>query len=83
MKQHKDKRLSKYIDSKKHFVFRPYTFTPRGIAEAKLYAALRSDTVKISSDEVPMTILTRLSIISLTLLSLIADSKVGTISYNP
>lgn len=40
LKQHKEKRLSKYNDSKKQFVYRPYTFSPRGVAEANLYAAL-------------------------------------------
>lgn len=56
MKQHKGKELVEYIDPEKHFTFRPYTFTPRGIAEGKLYAALSSDIVKISSDEVQMEI---------------------------
>lgn len=49
LKQHKSKELLKYIDLEKHLVFRPYTFTPRGIIEVKLYAALRSDTMEISS----------------------------------
>lgn len=48
----KVKSLWSNIDSKKYFSFHPYTFTPRGIAEVKLYAALGSDIVEISSKEV-------------------------------
>lgn len=40
LKQQKGKKLVDYIDSEKHFHIRPYTSTPRGIMETKLYAAL-------------------------------------------
>lgn len=82
MKQHKGKELVEGIDSEKQFTFRPYAFTPRGIAEPKLYATLGSDAVEISFGEVPMKFLTWLAIISPTLLPFITESKTGTVSYN-
>lgn len=64
VKQQKGKELVEYIDSEKYFFFRPYTSTPRGIAEAKLYAVLESDIVDISSKGVSMELLTWVAIIS-------------------
>lgn len=63
LKQHKLKRLSKLIDSEKHFNFRPYTFTHHQIVDAELYATLGGGYIEISTDEVPISILTWLAII--------------------
>lgn len=49
LKQHKLKRLSKFIDFKKHFKFCPDTFTPRGIVDTELYGALGGGFVEISA----------------------------------
>lgn len=47
LKKHGNKSLVKYIDSEKHFVSHPQTFTPQGIAGAKFYAALGGGPVDI------------------------------------
>lgn len=80
IKQQKGKEFVEYIDSEKHFS--PYTSTPGGIAEAKLYAALRNDTIDISYKGVSTKLLTWLAIISPTLLPFITESKTDTVSYN-
>lgn len=51
LKQHRLKRFSKSIDSEKHFNFRAYTFTPRGIADVELYAAPRGGLSEISVEK--------------------------------
>lgn len=66
----------------KNFIIRWYTFTPRGVAEIKLYA-LGGSTIQLANDEVSMNVLTWLTIISPTLLPFITESKTGTISFNP
>lgn len=83
LKQHRNKSLVIYVDSEKHFVFRPYTFTPQGITGAKLYAALRGAPVDIFANEIPMYAMTWLAISSPTLLPFITESKSRGISYNP
>lgn len=52
LKQQKGKDLVDYIDSEKHFSFRPYGSTPRGVVEAKLYAPLGGNSVDISAKRV-------------------------------
>lgn len=47
LKQSKDKDLIEFIDSEKHFSFRPYGYTLRGVSEVKLYASTGSSLVDI------------------------------------
>lgn len=79
LKQHKHKRLSKFIDSEQHFNFRMYTFSPRGILEAKLSVALGGGRVEVFSNEVPINILMCMEIIP-ALLPFITVSKTWAIS---
>lgn len=46
-----------YIDSEKHFSFRPYEFTPLGVVEVKLYAGLGSSLVDVSVRGVSMELM--------------------------
>lgn len=75
LKQHKNKSLVKNIDSEKHFVFHPYTFTPRGVLEATLYAAPGGGSLDIFANEIPMNAMNWLAISSPTLLSFIYRIK--------
>lgn len=63
LKQNKHKRLLKFIDVKKHFSSRPYTFTPQGVDEVELYENLGGSPMH-TNDEVPMNMLRWLAIIS-------------------
>lgn len=47
LKQLKGKDLVEFIDSEKHFSFRPYGYTSRGVSEVKLYASAGSSLVDI------------------------------------
>lgn len=83
LEQNQRKSLVKYIGSEKHFNFHPYTFTPRWVLDAKLYATSEGGRVDILIDEMQMNILTWLATVSPTLLPFILESRVGTMGCNP
>lgn len=64
LKQVKGKNLIEFIDSKKHFSFRPYRYTPRGISEVKLYANAGSNLVDIPARVISAELATWLAIIA-------------------
>lgn len=66
VKQNKRKSLLKLINFEKYFNFRPYTFTPRGAVDVKLYVTLGGGFVDIAADEMPMDVLTWIAIVSQT-----------------
>lgn len=53
LKQQKGKDLVEYIDSEKRFSFQPYEYTPRGMAEVKLYASVGGSSVDVSTKGAP------------------------------
>lgn len=83
LKQQKGKDLMDYIDSEKHFCFRPYGSTPRGVVEAKLYAPLGGKTVEVSAKRVSAELVSWMTMVAPTLLPFITESKTGAVSYNP
>lgn len=72
-----------YIDSEKHFSFRHYEYTPRGMAKVRLYASAGGSSVDVSARRVPTGLTAWLAIIAPTLFQFITESKTGVVSYNP
>lgn len=83
LKQTNDKNLIEFIDSEKHFCFRPYEYTPRGDSEVRFYASTGSNLVDILARVISTELATWLAIIVPTLLPFITESKTGVVSYNP
>lgn len=79
----KGKDLVDFIDTEKHFSFRPYGYTPRVISEVKLYASSGSSLVDIPPRMISTELAAWLAIISPTLLPFMTESKTGIVSYNP
>lgn len=83
LKQLRAKDLVEYIDSEKHFSFRSYEYTPRGMAEVRLYANIGGNLVYLAAWGIPAGFTEWLAIIAPSLLSFIKESKIGVVSYNP
>lgn len=77
LEQQKGKDLMDYIDSEKHFSFRPYGSTPRGVVEAKLYAPLGGKTVEVSTKRVSVELVSWMTMVAPTLHPFITESKTG------
>lgn len=83
LKQLRGKDLVEYIDSEKHFSFRPNEYTPQGMAEVRLYASAGGSLVDLAARGIPAGFTEWLAIIAPTLLPFITESKTGVVSYNP
>lgn len=83
LKQLKGKDLVEFIDSEKHFSFRPYKYTPRGVSEVRLYASVGNSLVDIPARVTSSELAAWLAIIATTLLPFMTESKTGVVSYNP
>lgn len=72
-----------FIDSKKHFSFRPYRYTPRGGSKLKFYAGSQDSLVDVPARVITTELAIWLAIIAPMLLPFIIESKTGVVSYNP